>query len=111
MKKATLILALAFINSSLFAMSLDELNSASKTELIKVVGIGNKKAESIIKERKKGAFKSFEDLQKRVKGVGKSVAQSIKDYKISNNDTNSSKKEKDSTPVSKETSKQTKQKK
>ncbi len=98
MKKVNLLLALVFAGSSLFAMSLDELNSASKSELIKVVGIGEKKAESIIKERKKGAFKSFKDLQKRVKGIGKSVSKSIQDYKVPQSDTNLSKKQKASTP-------------
>ncbi len=63
--------------SSLFGMSLDELNSASKAELMEIKGIGEAKATAIINERKKGKFKSFEDFQ-RVKGVGEKMALKVK---------------------------------
>jgi len=69
-------------SSTLFSMSLNELNSASKAELMKINGIGEKKADAIIKERKKGKFKSFEDLQ-RVEGVGEKTAKNVKnDVKV-----------------------------
>ena len=68
--------------TSLFAMSLSQLNSASKEDLMKINGIGEAKATAIIKERAKGKFKSFDDLQ-RVKGVGPQVASNIKnDVKV-----------------------------
>lgn len=63
--------------SSLFGMSLNQLNSASKAELMKINGIGDAKADAIIKERKKGKFKSFEDFQ-RVEGIGEQTAKNVK---------------------------------
>ncbi len=68
--------------TSLFGMSLKELNKADKSELIQIKGIGEAKADAIIKERKKGKFKSFEDVT-RVKGVGEAIANNIKhDVKV-----------------------------
>ena len=68
---------LVLATSSVFGMSLNELNSASKTELMEIKGIGEAKATAIIKERDKGEFKSFEDFQ-RVKGVGEKMALKVK---------------------------------
>ncbi len=68
--------------TSLFGMSLKELNKADKSELIQIKGIGEAKADAIIKERKNGKFKSFEDVT-RVKGVGEAIANNIKhDVKV-----------------------------
>ena len=88
MKKILLTLGVLSI-TTLLGMSLSQLNSASKEDLMKINGIGEAKATAIIQERKKGKFKSFEDLQ-RVKGVGPRVASNIK------NDITSSKKVKKS---------------
>ena len=68
---------LILASTSLFAMSLNQLNSASKTELMEINGIGEAKAMAIIKERKKAKFKSFEDIQ-RVDGIGEKTAKNIK---------------------------------
>lgn len=68
---------IVFAATSLFGMSIDELNSASKAELMQIKGIGEAKAEAIITERKKGKFTSFEDFQ-RVKGVGEKMALTVK---------------------------------
>ena len=63
--------------TSIFGMTLSQLNASTKAELTEIKGIGEVKASAIIKERKNGTFKSFEDLQ-RVKGVGKATAENIK---------------------------------
>jgi competence protein ComEA len=68
---------LIFATSTLFGMSLNKLNSASKAELMEINGIGEVKAAAIIKERKKAKFKSFEDFQ-RVEGVGEQTAANVK---------------------------------
>jgi len=70
---------LIFATSVLFGMSLEQLNTASKEELMAVKGIGEAKAEAILAERKKGEFASFEDLQ-RVKGIGEKVALNVQEH-------------------------------
>jgi competence protein ComEA len=73
-----IIIGLVIISvSSLFGMSLKELNKADKSELTQIKGIGEAKADAIIKERKKGKFESFEDFT-RVKGIGEAVANNVK---------------------------------
>jgi len=68
---------LVLATSAVFGMTLGELNSASKTQLMEINGIGEAKATAIIEERKKGEFKSFEDFQ-RVEGIGKKTAENVK---------------------------------
>lgn len=56
------------------------INTASKEELTKVPGIGESKADSIIKHRKEhGDFKSTQEI-KTVSGIGESLFEKIKDY-------------------------------
>ena len=74
---------LVLSTSVLFGMSLSKLNSASKEDLMQINGIGEKKAAAIIKERKKGKFKSYDDLATRVGGIGAQTAANIKnDVKV-----------------------------
>ncbi len=68
---------LILATTALFGMSLSQLNKASKAELMEINGIGEVKASAIIKERRKGAFKSFSDLE-RVDGVGAQIAANAK---------------------------------
>ena len=68
---------LILATSSLFGMSLNALNKATKADLMEISGIGEAKAAAIIKERKKGKFKSFEDFQ-RVEGIGEGTANNVK---------------------------------
>jgi competence protein ComEA len=76
---------LVLATSTVFGMSLNQLNSASKAELMEINGIGEAKANAIIKERKKGKFKSFDDFQ-RVEGIGEQTAKNVKnDVKSSSN--------------------------
>jgi len=73
---------LVFTTTTVFGMSLDQLNSASNAELMEVKGIGAAKATAIMEEREKGKFTSFEDFQ-RVKGIGKKNALNVKNHVIS----------------------------
>jgi competence protein ComEA len=60
-----------------FGMSIKEVNKASKEELMQIKGIGEKKADAIMKARKKEKFKNFEALE-QVKGVGPALVENIK---------------------------------
>lgn len=56
-----------------------ELNKATQAELEAVKGIGPAKAKVILDERtKNGAFKSWEDFNQRVKGVGDKTVEGFK---------------------------------
>ena len=56
-----------------------DINSASKSHLMSLPGIGEGKANAIIEYRKtNGPFKSIEEI-KNVKGIGESIYQKIKD--------------------------------
>ena len=77
MLKKIMVALLIVGTSSLFGMSLSKLNTASKADLMEINGIGEAKASAIIKERKKGKFKSFEDFQ-RVEGIGEETAKNVK---------------------------------
>jgi len=76
MLKKTIAECVLLAASSLFGMSLQELNNASKEELMQIKGVREAMGEAIIEERKKGDFKSFEDFQ-RVKGVGEKMALTV----------------------------------
>jgi len=60
--------------------NLISINSATKEELMTLTGIGESKAESIIKYREENdGFKNLEEI-KNVSGIGESAYSKIKDY-------------------------------
>lgn len=78
-----IIAGLILLASLSFGMSLTKLNGATKAELMEINGIGEVKATEIIKQRRKGKFKSFADLQERVSGVGGQTVDNLKrDVKV-----------------------------
>jgi competence protein ComEA len=58
---------LMLLGSALAAVN---VNTASFDELQTISGIGPATAQRIVDERRKGPFKSLDDLQARVKGIG-----------------------------------------
>jgi len=57
---------------SVSALAAVNVNTASFDELQTIAGIGPATAQRIVDERRKGPFKSLDDLQARVKGIGES---------------------------------------
>lgn len=106
------ILTTALLCSSLlFSMSVSELNRATKEDLMKIKGIGEKKADAIMNYRKKNKFTSVDDVA-NVKGVGASLVENIK-KDIKNGDkskkkTKSSKENKNSKSTKKNSDKSSK---
>ncbi len=82
MFKKVLAVVLVFGVTMAFGMSIKEVNKASKEELMGIKGIGNAKADAIIKARKQDKFKKFEDIE-AVKGVGPALVSNIEnDVKV-----------------------------
>ncbi len=69
-----LLLTLMIMSVSLFAIN---FQTASKSELMSIKGIGEKRATSIIKYRKTNKIKSATDLEK-IPGIGKEIANNAK---------------------------------
>jgi len=63
--------------ASTYLMATMNVQTASKTELMSISGIGAKKADAIIKYRTTHKLKSADDLVK-VKGVGKGIVKNVK---------------------------------
>lgn len=88
MKKSIVSLLLGF--GLLFALN---PQSASKEDLLKIKGVGEAKADAIIKYRKKHKLKSAEDLM-QVKGIGEVIAQNILKDVLNGEKSSSAKKDK-----------------
>jgi competence protein ComEA len=74
------LLAAAFCLSAVFAHAADvEINKADQPTLDSVKGIGPSLSSAIVEERKKGEFKDWADLEKRVKGVKEKKAMKLSD--------------------------------
>lgn len=71
LKKILAIVAMLFAAAAFAAV---DVNKATEAQLDGVKGIGPVMSKRILDERKKGEFKSWEDLISRVTGVGESNA-------------------------------------
>ena len=66
-----LLAIIGFFMAMGMAFAAVDLNTADEKELDSIKGVGSVKAKAIVEERKKnGPFKSLEDVQARVKGIG-----------------------------------------
>ena len=61
---------LCLFSLSAFAGPVNVNTADAKTLAKELDGVGDKTADAIVEERKKGPFKDAADLNKRVKGVG-----------------------------------------
>jgi len=78
MKKLFTLASLLIVSTTFaFSMTVAQLNKANKDELMKINGVGAKKAQSIIDYRKTSPFKKIEDVQ-NVKGIGEALSNNIK---------------------------------
>ncbi|MYN19766.1 DNA uptake protein [Rugamonas sp. FT107W] len=70
-----ILLAVATLIATMgFAFAQVDVNKADAAALDSVKGIGPVKSKAIMEERKKGDFKDWADLEKRVKGIGEKSA-------------------------------------
>ncbi|GJI88422.1 MULTISPECIES: ComEA family DNA-binding protein [Duganella] len=70
-----LLLAVATLIATMsFAFAQVDVNKADAAALDSIKGIGPAKSKAILEERKKGDFKDWPDLEKRVKGIGEKSA-------------------------------------
>ena len=73
MFKNFLLAVLAALSMAMFsaaALAATDINKASQAQLEEVKGIGPAMSTRILDERKKSAFKNWDDVVERVKGVG-----------------------------------------
>lgn len=68
---------IAMLVLSTYLVAAMNVQTASKAELMSISGIGEKKANSIIKYRKTKKLKSADDLLK-VNGIGKGIVKNVK---------------------------------
>jgi competence protein ComEA len=68
------LLAVVLMLCATMAMAAVDVNKATEAELDSIKGIGPSTSKTIISERKKSEFKSWEDFITRVKGVGEDKA-------------------------------------
>jgi competence protein ComEA len=77
MFKKLLLAVAAFIATMGIAFAQVDVNKADQAALDGVKGIGPATSKAILAERKKGDFKDWADLEKRVKGIGEKKAAAL----------------------------------
>ncbi len=68
------ILAALATLAAVSAMAAVEVNKATEADLDSLKGVGPATSKQILAERKKSEFKDWEDLMRRVKGIGEAKA-------------------------------------
>ncbi len=81
MKNLIFIILVAMFLTNGTLMAVVDFNTISKEELVKIKGIGEKKALSIIEYRKTHKIESVDDL-KNIKGFGDKLVSKIKENSI-----------------------------
>lgn len=71
LKKILAVLAMLYAAAAFAAV---EVNTATVAELDGIKGIGPRMSQRILEERRKGEFRSWDDLMARVKGIRESTA-------------------------------------
>ncbi len=70
------VLAIVALSASMMWAAVN-INTASKSELMELPGIGDKKADAIIEYRTKSKFKTIDEI-KSVSGIGDKIYEDIK---------------------------------
>lgn len=70
------VLAIVALSASMMWATVN-INTASKSELMELPGIGDKKADAIIEYRTKSKFKTIDEI-KSVSGIGDKIYEDIK---------------------------------
>ncbi|WP_180383777.1 ComEA family DNA-binding protein [Campylobacter vicugnae] len=70
------VLAIVALSASMMWAAVN-INTASKSELMELPGIGDKKADAIIEYRAKSKFKTIDEI-KSVSGIGDKIYEDIK---------------------------------
>jgi competence protein ComEA len=71
------LIAVALMLFTAMAMAAVDVNKASEAELDGIKGVGPATTQLIMAERKKAAFKDWNDLISRVKGIGEARASKL----------------------------------
>ena len=73
------LLAAAILLAAASAQASVDANLATRAELDAIAGIGPALADRIVHERRKGPYQSFDDLRRRVRGIGEASVRRMRE--------------------------------